>query len=262
MNSRSYQTDFYNHYDLLQNNKSRRQKADKILSLMSEFRKDLQSLRCLDIGCSSGFITSALQPYFKQMVGLDFDPSGLSAIPDKNKLHSSFIRGDAMLLPFPDNSFDAIICAQVYEHVPDDKILFSEMSRIISNGGIIFFSGPNKLFPIEPHYKLPFIHWLPLSWADHYMRIFKKGENFDIRSRTYHDLRNQFNDYMVFDTTRLILTNQIKGKRSLPTLLISVVLKIPMVFWKFLLLPLVPNINWIIINSKHKLTEDSFNVIV
>lgn len=260
MNSRSYQTDFYNHYDLLQDNESRYQKAEKILALISAFNKDLNILRCLDLGCSSGFITSTLQPYFKQMVGLDFDPAGLEAIPYDKKNLTGFIRGDAMLLPFPEDSFDVIICAQVYEHVLDDKILFSEISRIISDDGIIFFSGPNKLFPIEPHYKLPFIHWIPLSWADNYLRLFKKGVYFDIRSRTYYDLKNQFKDYIVYDMTRTVLRNRNLSKNKLSKFLISALLKLPIIFWRVLLLPLIPNVNWVLIKHKNRQKENSFYV--
>ncbi len=69
----------------------------------------------------------------------------------------------AMPWPFPleDESCDLVICAQVYEHVPDDRRLAEEVYRVLKPGGVVFFSGPNWLFPIEGHYHLPFLHWLP-----------------------------------------------------------------------------------------------------
>lgn len=262
MNSRSYQTNFYHQYDLLRDDHSRLQKAEKIIYSISELRKDLNLLRCLDLGCSSGVITSALQPYFNQIVGMDYDPTGLNAIPEERKALSVFIRGDAMRLPFPDDSFDVIVCAQVYEHVLDDKVLFSEISRIIRTDGIIFFSGPNKLFPIEPHYKLPFIHWLPLSWADYYLRIFKKGNLFDIKSRTYNDLRNQFKKYIIYDMTRKILRNDLSGKNSFGHFIVSILLILPNPIWRLFILPLIPNINWILINSMEQQKKGSLHVVV
>lgn len=261
MNSRFYQTNFYHQYDQLQDFESRLQKAKKIVSFISIFRKDYQSLRCLDIGCSSGFITSALQPYFYQMVGLDYDPSGLLAVPKQNKEHTLFIRGDALTLPFSDDSFDAIICTQVYEHVPDDQVLFSELSRIIRSNGIIFFSGPNKLFPIEPHYKIPFIHWLPLSWADWFIRIIHKGSLFDIRSRTYHDLRKIFINFDVFDMTLPLLKTLKDRNRNFGSFLLGILLKLPKSVWRQFLLPFTPNINWVLLipNASHQ--EGSYNVL-
>ena len=261
MNSRFYQIAFYDQYDLLHDTESRLKKAKKIISSISKFKEDPSSLTCLDLGCSSGVITSALQPYFRQMIGLDYDVAGLRAIPDESKERSTFIRGDALQLPFHEDSFDVVICAQVYEHVLNDLILFSEISRIIRTEGIIFFSGPNKLYPIEPHYKLPFLHWLPLSWADNYLRLSKKGKYFDIKSRTYHDLQGKLKEFIIYDMTRMLLKDQTQGINTLDAFIIRALLKLPMVFWRLILLPLIPNINWVIINPPSGLKKGSFHVM-
>lgn len=43
--------------------------------------------------------------------------------------------GDALRLPFPDATFDRVICAEVLEHVPDDRRAMAEIARVLKPGG-------------------------------------------------------------------------------------------------------------------------------
>jgi SAM-dependent methyltransferase len=43
--------------------------------------------------------------------------------------------GDAVGLPFPDATFDRVICAEVLEHVPDDRGAMAEVARVLKPGG-------------------------------------------------------------------------------------------------------------------------------
>ncbi len=51
-------------------------------------------------------------------------------------------RGDALKLPFKDETFDRIICSEVMEHVDDDNLACSEMSRVLKKGGRIAITVP------------------------------------------------------------------------------------------------------------------------
>jgi 2-polyprenyl-3-methyl-5-hydroxy-6-metoxy-1,4-benzoquinol methylase len=245
--SNGFQTDFFDHFSKLHDLESRKIKADKIIDDLKLVREDLSSLDCLDIGCSSGLITSIVSPFFRRMVGIDFDPSGLTHIAPQQKLETSFIRGDALKLPFSSQSFDAIICAQVYEHVASEPALITEIERVIRPGGIVFFSGPNKLFPIEPHFFLPFLHWMPDKMARFYMRVTRKGNLYDIRPLTYWSLKKSLQHFDIYDMTIPFLRSMVKKNRSFGARLSQLILKSPKIIWAKFFLPIIPNFNWVLI---------------
>jgi len=84
---------------------------------------------------------------------------------DQTKLD---IVSDITAIPEPDNSFDAIMCIEVFEHLPDPTLALKEFSRLLkANGQLIitapfcslthfapyhFYSGFNKYF-YETHLK-------------------------------------------------------------------------------------------------------------
>jgi SAM-dependent methyltransferase len=45
------------------------------------------------------------------------------------------VKLDVMMLPFPDDSFDVIICNHVLEHVANDRVAMSELHRVLRPGG-------------------------------------------------------------------------------------------------------------------------------
>ena len=129
---RGYQESFYTLSERVRDPVGRRRKADKIIQALIRYaRRPLSSAVCLDIGCSSGMVTSAIAPFFGKVIGLEYDEIALRATEPAARAMVQFIRGDAMYLPFDDNSVNVIICAQVYEHVPDDQ----QYGRVWGLGG-------------------------------------------------------------------------------------------------------------------------------
>jgi len=240
---RGYQESFYTLSERVCDPVSRRRKADKIIRALVRYaRRPLSSAVCLDIGCSSGMVTSAIAPLFGKVIGLEYDEIALRATEPAARAMIRFIRGDAMYLPFGDNVVDVIICAQVYEHVPDDDLLFKEIYRVLAPGGLVFFSGPNWLFPIEPHYFLPFLHWLPARMADMYLRLPGQGNHYYERLRHLWGLRRLLCRFVIHDITLEVLQDSyLHETRGLKW----IVRNTPTAVWK-LLLPFFPNFNWIL----------------
>jgi len=67
---------------------------------------------------------------------------------------------DRQRLPVEDGSFDLLVCNSVLEHVPPNQrtALVAEMHRVARQ---VFCQTPARSFPLEPHFLMPFVHWLP-----------------------------------------------------------------------------------------------------
>lgn len=85
------------------------------------------------------------------------------------------VRYDGRIFPFGDRTFDVVWSNAVIEHVGDfdRQVLFvREMKRV---GRRVFFSTPNRGFPIELHTRVPLVHWLPKPVCDRWLRRMGKG---------------------------------------------------------------------------------------
>lgn len=247
MSHRPYQDNFYNLSETVRSHESRGRQARKVSHLIAtqvnaDVRKLMSQWTCLDVGCSSGIITSEVSGYFNKTIGLEYDIVSLSNASEESRAKIKFCRGDAMNMPFPDKSVQAVICAQVYEHVPNDRLLFAEIRRVLAPGGIVFFSGPNWLYPIEPHYFLPFLHWLPDGLASAYLRLFRKGDHYYERSRIWWSLRQEFSGYEIADLTSAVVKMKLSESQKTWS---KFFLRMPDAWWNALS-PLLPNFNWLI----------------
>jgi len=57
-------------------------------------------------------------------------------------LHANVVRGDALHLPFPDATFDRVICSEVLEHIPEDVAAMTELTRVLRPGGTMAITVP------------------------------------------------------------------------------------------------------------------------
>lgn len=83
-------------------------------------------LSVLDVGARDGYLSLRLSDRFRNVVALDLTKP--ACVPPGLK----WIIGNAAQIPFPDRSFDLVLCAEVLEHIPA-KILprvCAELSRV------------------------------------------------------------------------------------------------------------------------------------
>lgn len=107
--------------------------------------------RVLDLGCGEGrhSIGTWLEGEVHS-VGLDLSLEDLRTArqragefaPEGNDRQLDFIQGSALALPFPDGSFDRVICSEVLEHLPDYAGALAEMRRVLRPGGLLCISVP------------------------------------------------------------------------------------------------------------------------
>ncbi len=246
---REYQENFINLYEHLHRPEFKDHKQGKFNYILEILNLHNRDGICLDLGCSNGIIAKNLAKQFRQVVGSDIDLIALKEANAERPDALHFISGDAMALPFGNQSVDAIVCSQTYEHVPSSEKLFSEMDRVLKNEGIVLFSGPNKMFPIEPHYFLPFLHWFNQKTADAYLKFTGKGDHYYERSRTYWDLKKVFINYEIIDVLKYVL--EFYSQTSPKTIVRwanRFASKLPIIVLR-LISPFMVNINWILIKK-------------
>lgn len=205
-----YQLDYAAGRPQMYNQKSRQQKAKRIIKVLEEVlgKTNLKNLSVFDLGCSTGIIDNILSQKFKTVLGGDIDKEAvLFAKGNFKRKNLKFQIEDAMNLSFKDNSFDVVICTHIYEHVPDPKRLFQEIYRILKPKGVCYFAAVNKLWPLEPHYNLPLLSLLPKKVANFYISITNKGMRYFETPMTYWELKKLISPFLRIEYTDKILQN-------------------------------------------------------
>ncbi len=95
------------------------------------------SKSCLDIGCGSSQILGALNDH---TVGLDVS---LGKLLYARCYGRPLVNASITALPFEDRAFDQLICSQVIEHVEAGDQPFSEMARVLKDGGQLVLGTPD-----------------------------------------------------------------------------------------------------------------------
>jgi len=109
--------------------------------------------RVLDLGCGAG--RHAFEAYRRgaRVIAADLDVKELAGVGDMfgamraegeagPPAQAAAVAADATRLPFADGSFDAVIVAEILEHVPNDAAALTEVARVLRPGGIIAVTVP------------------------------------------------------------------------------------------------------------------------
>lgn len=128
----------------------------------------------LDVGCASGWLTARLVKIFPKAKVIGLDVSSLM-IDYGKKIYPEieFVCADAHQLPFPDGSFDLIVCTETLEHVVNPLNVLSEIKRCLSSNGeaIISMDSGTLLF------KIVWALWKKVKgrvWNDAHLHKFNK----------------------------------------------------------------------------------------
>lgn len=163
--------------------------------------------RLLDLGCGIGLTLSILAQEFPKSVGCDIDENAIAAtrvIMKEVGLKIPLIIYDGRTLPFKDNSFDIVTSIEVIEHVKEPELMLREIKRILKSDGILHITTANKWWPYEPHFKLPFLSYLPEKLADFYVKLTKKGEDYQgIKLPSYEEFRNLVGNFFLIEDITL-----------------------------------------------------------
>jgi len=130
----------------------------QVLTVYRDLRRDLPRFRgrILDVGCGESPYRFLLDQMTTEYVGIDvvdahnFDYENSETVPF-----------DGEHIPFPECSFDAVICTEVLEHVSHFQVLVDEIHRVLREGGEAIVTVP---WSARNHY-IPhdFFRYTPVS---------------------------------------------------------------------------------------------------
>lgn len=140
--------------------------------------------KLLDFGCGNGAQTLLFAAHARTICGLDISEGFLDefrAEADAWGLADRFetLHYDGLDIPAADGAFDALMTFEVLEHVPHESHALAEMRRVLSPGGRLVISVPNRWWifethgadlPLLPWNRVPFFSWLPKRIHDRYAR--------------------------------------------------------------------------------------------
>jgi SAM-dependent methyltransferase len=94
----------------------------------------------LDLGAGAGRVKEMnFRGVARRVTGIDPDPRVRS-----NPFLDEALQGLADRLPFPDATFDIVVCDNVLEHLEDPERVLREIARVLNPGGLFLAKTPNR----------------------------------------------------------------------------------------------------------------------
>ncbi|MDD2806217.1 MAG: class I SAM-dependent methyltransferase [Elusimicrobiales bacterium] len=113
----------------------------------------------LDVGAGG-------QPYREDCAHLVYKSQDFSMLKDRDLAEGGYGRldyvSDICHIPEKDACFDAILCTEVLEHVPEPVLALREMGRLLKSGGVLILTAPLGSF----------LHQAPYHYFGGYTRYF------------------------------------------------------------------------------------------
>lgn len=166
---------------------SRERKARKIEALLAP-RCPLAGSRVLDVGAGSGVIAARLA----KAVGAHGEAWAVDVV-DQRVEHEGY--GFRMVsdtaLPFEDERFDIVLSNHILDHVggeAEQRRHLAEIHRVLAQGGCCYLAVANRWVVVEPHFRLPFLSWLPPALRTPYVKLAGRGEAYDCNLPTRGEL--------------------------------------------------------------------------
>jgi SAM-dependent methyltransferase len=101
----------------------------------------------LDVACGTGIVARTVADRLGssgRVVGVDLN-SGMLTVARRVRPDLEWLHADAAGLPFPDGTFDAVLCQMALMFFPDKVAALREMARVARPGGVVALAVPASL---------------------------------------------------------------------------------------------------------------------
>ena len=132
--------------------------AESAIAAIDE-RYHVAASRILDLGCGPGWYLDALTRSGAVAIGVDRDLLEMLDGPHQEAPgeHSpTMALGDGTSLPFPDATFDGVVCSNLLEHTPTPGAVLREIARVLRPGGWAYVSWTPWFSPWGGHDMNPY----------------------------------------------------------------------------------------------------------
>ena len=175
-------------------------------------------LRVLDVGAGSG----AIAAWFARELPRPARVEAVDVAEQRDVAGDyGFALYDGHRLPFADASFDLVVSNHVIEHVGDRAAQarhLAEIRRVLAPDGVAYLACPSRWQVVEPHFRLPFLSWLPRRWRSAYVRRTGRGAAYDCDPLGHRELeallRAQGLPYHNVNAQALLATLALEGARG------------------------------------------------
>jgi ubiquinone/menaquinone biosynthesis C-methylase UbiE len=145
-----------------------------VFRLSSKHLQSFQPVNLLDVGCGDGNRTLRLAQHFMipagHTYGLDSDHQHVIHCRQLfNAVRTDIESGQ---LPYNDQTFDLVVCNQVFEHLKNYHGVFEDIIRVTKPGGYIIIGIPNLAHLINRFYLLFGIQPMCIALPSEHVRGF------------------------------------------------------------------------------------------
>ena len=133
-----------------------------------------------EAGCGEGYGADLIASVARRVVAVDYDPATVSHV-NRRYPRVQVVAANLASLPMPDASVDVVVNFQVIEHLWDQPQFITECLRVLSPGGLLAISTPNRI-TFTPGSDVPLnpFHTRELNAAE--LRELLEDGGFEVRS--------------------------------------------------------------------------------
>lgn len=131
--------------------------GDDLDTILGHLRPESSS--CLEVGCGGGRVAIAVAQTDRRVTACDISGEALkhaAAAGAEAGVGINWVKAPMEALPFPDSSFDAVMCSHTLEHVQDLDVAVSELLRVASKQVIVIVPREDGLNELSTDYHFQF----------------------------------------------------------------------------------------------------------
>lgn len=108
--------------------------------------------RLLNAGCGEGLYAPLVEKHLGVTHIVNVDLAAPVVARGRTDHRHRDVQASVTSLPFKGESFDAVICSEVLEHIPADGNAVAELARVMLPGGLLLVSVPTPPAPYDPNH--------------------------------------------------------------------------------------------------------------